>query len=184
MVNVIELVTGLFRKPVVAAAAANSDVAPVVATPAVDNVAKFVELVRALDHDNNIEVGHTSYLDKPVRDRLFTGTDCHGRVFVNLPITITASEKISAQLSKRNAEVWKNSAFVVFQRYTDNKRTFVLGGNTQSMPNFLGEDNEDFSMLEKLLAGETLRFHETMYTADYKTVLDNPDSWVEITLKR
>ena len=111
-------------------------------------------------------------LDRPMANlvvgtRLFTGHDASGCVFVNLPIRITKAydRKI----------VTSNTAFTVSQRDRDYE-FFALGGEPYPLhDDSFFVDSNDLSNLEKLLAGETLRFHENRYTGD--TVSDNPDRW-------
>jgi len=146
------------------------------------NVTDFLALMTrfAVPVNNEIAIdSFTEYLDKPVADRLFTGTDTHGRVFVNIPITHVASDDV-ASLAQR----FDNKAFVIFQRHADNDTIFVKGGPVLLLQDKItGDGFNDLSNLEKLLDGETLRFHTTRWTPDGGSVI-NPLQWVEIALKR
>jgi hypothetical protein len=138
--------------------------------------------------NHNIAVGSTGYLDKPVKGHLFHGVDKSGRVFVNLPITVVASElrflgsnqdRMTAGLKPR--ENLQKTAFVVFQRYSDNDM-FVLGREPTPMnaDNPLGENHKDLSLVEKLLSGETVRFYDWKY--EDGTSFANPDNWIDVAL--
>lgn len=138
--------------------------------------------------NNNIVVGATGYLDKPINGNLFHGVDKYGRVFINLPITVVLSEsrfltrkqdRVAAGMKPR--ENLQRTAFVVFQRYSDNDM-FVLGGDPTPMnaDNPLGENHKDLSLVEKLLSGETVRFNDWSY-ADGNCVAD-PDNWIDVAL--
>jgi hypothetical protein len=75
----------------------------------------------------------------------------------------------------------QKTAFVVFQRYTDSD-IFVLGREPTPMnaDNPLGENHKDLSLVEKLLAGKTLRFLDWMYV-DGDCIAD-PDNWIDVAL--
>ena len=127
---------------------------------------------------NEVRVGSTGYLDKPVTDKLYTGVDPHDRVFVNIPIIATRSYHGDAET--------KNTAFTVFQRYTSDDMIFVLGCHLAPMQreNFLLDEKGcmDLSNLSKLLAGETLKFFADRYHED--VLVTDENNWIEITLQK
>ena len=131
---------------------------------------------------NKIEVGPTDYLDVVDPDRgTFVGADKHGRAFVHIAITayrvVNGGDPTVCGVRR---------AFTVFQRYVDSENIFVVGRNPFPMTrdNFIltpaGE--HDFSKLEKLLSGETLRFHDTKWTGN--NFSEDPKNYIELTITR
>jgi hypothetical protein len=145
------------------------------------NTAHFAALMTKynIDRDDIITIGGTGYLDKPVDGRLFQGHDAHGRAFVNLPITVTAStQALESYLHNWKDGSWRETAFTVFQRYSNRDVVFAIGGQLPPMSvwNFLGNEVNDLTTLDALLGNKTLRFHFDEAR--------NPDNWIEITLRR
>ncbi len=140
----------------------------------------FAQLMTAygIPVDNQIAIGHTGYLDSPIRHKLFTGHDEPGRAFINLPVKVTvAPGHIDRLYSKR-----PNQAFIVFQRYTEANSIFTTGGSLDPMEchTLLGQNLRDFTQLVALLNGQTLRFHETKY--EHGNAFDDPDRYIDIVL--
>ena len=150
----------------------------------IDRVRELTDLMvnTGIEVDNNIEIGPTLYLDKPVPSRLFTGKDTYGRVFVNLPVLVTRISR-STEGDQCVTDV-APTAFTVFQRYTDNVEHFMLGGQPHDLlgEKFLSLDDEKpmFDKLSQLLAGKTLKFNTPMLYGDTD---ENPDEWLEIQIK-
>jgi hypothetical protein len=146
------------------------------------NVTDFLALMTkfAVPVKNEIAIdSFTEYLNRPVSDQLFTGTDAKGRVFINLPITHVASDAVAD-----TAKNFDNQGLVIFQRHAHNDTIFVKGGPVLLLQDKItGDTFDDLSNLEKLLNGETLRFHTTRWTP-YGGSVEDPLQWVEITLKR
>jgi len=123
--------------------------------------------------------------------RCFFGRSYRCGVFVNLAVTIAASSEIEREYDEwANSDEdhldWRNDAFRVYQRYMDNDSLFSVYGEIEQLSsphNLLGDNLDDFTKLEQLLSGETLRFHDLgRYVNGEQT--NNPDRWIEITLKR
>lgn len=132
-------------------------------------------------------IGATGYLDKALKGQFFHGIDEAGRVFVNVPIIVVMDDAHFAErdaIRKNGAPNRRERAFTVFQRWENDSNTFATG-NEETLMNrdgFLGESYTDLSLLDRLLSGETLRFHE--YTYSGKERLADPNEWIDVTLDR
>ena len=147
-------------------------------------MAQFNELMRtfAVATCNEIEVGHTGYLDRPVAGKLFAGKDDHGRVFVNLPLYIDESPTMTAMRTANGRRKSNSEGFVFFQRYTDNQNKFVVGGlRFPLMRDIMGADSKDLTNLTRILNGETVRFYEHTYT-DGVDVRDDA-VWIDVSMQ-
>jgi len=129
--------------------------------------------------------------DKPVNHKTFAGRGDKGGIFVNFAVTLAGSSEIESEQdewakSDEDHLDWRNDAFRVYQRYMDNDSLFSVYGEIEQLSsphNLLGDNLDDFTKLEQLLSGETLRFHDLgRYVNGEQT--NNPDRWIEITLKR
>jgi len=156
--------------------------------PVVEDFKAMMSKFNVPFNDNSLVVGATGYLDKPINGDLFHGVDKYGRVYINLPITVVLSEsrfltrnqdRVTAGMKPR--ENLQRTAFVVFQRYNDTDM-FVLGGDPTPMSadNPLGENHKDLSLVEKLLSGETVRFHDWQYKDG--GCFSDPDNWIDVAV--
>lgn len=129
----------------------------------------------------------TEYLDKPVKNELFYGYDAKGRIFVNIPLVGNCSPEMEKHYATTEHE-WRNTAFTVFQRYTNIRDMFALGGELYPMSyqKILGDNTNDLTKLEEILAGNTPRFFVGRYvTKDGELVWeDDADRWLEVTLQK
>jgi len=150
-----------------------------------NTVTDFIAMMRrfAITRDNTITVSDAGYLDTPIADRLFTGKDPDGRVFVNLPLAVTDSTS-GVVMYDRRCQVRTDTAITVFQRRAEDDNLFITGGGPESIDDhaFLGTQFNDLSRLEQLLAGETVRFYPIPCIAE--TTVTDQDHWIEISLKR
>jgi hypothetical protein len=143
--------------------------------------------------EDTIEVGldpnHFSDLvPRSVRNKLFMGHDQSGRLFVNLPLIIKGSDDFETRYKHvpptGHDKDWHNSAVVLFQRWDGRLDTLSIAGEIHLMKieKFVGNFYDNLVMLEKLLQSETLRFHSV--TCHNKKEIDNPDFWIDVSLKR
>ena len=153
----------------------------------IDTLAKFDALMLKYNVSSDYRTDVSNPIETPDIDHLFHGTDFHCRAYVNLPIVVASEfrflgsnqDRMTAGLKPR--ENLQKTAFVVFQRYTDSD-IFVLGGEPRPMDadEPLGTDHRDLSLVEDLLAGKTVRFHDWRY--EHGDCIVDPDNWIDVAL--
>ena len=163
----------------------DSSPAPMPVSSKLSALVKFKNLMQkyAVPVDNNIEVGGTCYLDKPVIGRLFTGIDNHGRAFINIPVKIKYSDTPNA--------VPTRVTFTVFQRYTTREDAFVMGRAPTGIDRdtFLSLEvipEGSFATLEVILSGRmvTLTHAQDVYIETPRSVKVYIDTDVAIASKQ
>ena len=132
-------------------------------------------------------MGDKNPIETPDIDYLFHSKDAHGRVYVNLPLVIVMSEgrfAIHRRHALRNGlPNIQQSAITVYQQFPGEKSNFVLGGTAIMNGNFpLGMYGDDLTLVEKLLAGETIRFHEYDYVDGNSPCIASPTDWIDVKL--
>lgn len=127
----------------------------------------------AVPRNDTITIGHTDYLDKPVRGKFFWGHDERSRVFINIPVAFHHNDADFDPGTKLPS----TGTFIVFQRYINNDNIFTTGGDAADifdMYEFLDEDLDNLTHLENLLGGQTIEIRGT-YATGHR---------VKITLKK
>lgn len=128
-----------------------------------------------------------------LHDCLCFGQDSHCRFFINLPVTTVYSEALSLVPRHDTCSIIEtfliDSHFVIFLGNTHRDDVFCL---SHVFPNqiceILGPEFNDFTILEKLLCGETFRF--LMKSADNgiwvlpEDTINHPDYYIDISLRR
>ena len=124
--------------------------------------------------------------DKTTSNTLYHNTDKHGRVFVNLPIAVDGSSDImkDREFMADEGEDSTHATFIIRQRYVDSAIFSITGADDLDPMGphaLLGNDLDNFTKLEKLLSGETLRFYESG-----RAINDNDkyNRWIEISLRK
>jgi hypothetical protein len=121
-------------------------------------------------------------LDEPIEGEFFHGKDNHGRVFVNLPVTVEAKGEHERKytIGRRG----NTRTFIVCQRWANHDGVFVATEEPAGMNDLdlLGENRNDLTYLGVLLSGQPLTFYATKWVGDVP--MDDPDNWIKITLAR
>jgi hypothetical protein len=139
-------------------------------------VKQFADLItkHAVPVDNTVIAGPTDYPTTATPERLYTGTDDHSRVFINLPLSLIYATGGTRVIS-----------IMVFQRYTDDDGTFCLSGDSEQrmcredlLHDIRGCTN--FQKLNILLSGGSLRFYN--HTAGENGVEHDLNDWVDVKL--
>ena len=150
----------------------------------VTNLDKFNALIAKhgirIDDTAAIRVGATDYLDNPIVGKTFAGIDPSGRAFINVSVV---GHVVSC--GTVDVEAGDHFAFIVFQRYFGNEEIFAIGGEPYpiSRDNLLligKNDEHDFSKPDRLLSGESIKFHQVGYKDGKPT--DDPDNFIEVMI--
>jgi hypothetical protein len=148
-------------------------------TPVIDNLTLFNALMLkySVPVNNQLSLDQTYEFGKAVKGKLFCGIAHNGLAFINLPITMVPSPATKASVNDA-AFNWNDLAFIIIQHYPDRKDIFMPNDLPYGIqaPEVLGSDYNDLTTLEKLLAGETVRFHDRRDGA--------ADMWTDVTLAR
>lgn len=110
--------------------------------------------------------------------------------FANLDLVVNGSGDVlealnwDAQDRSRDGD-YHDQTIRIYQRHYDSEIFSITGidhMDPMSPQSLLGRDLTDFSKLEKLLVGETLRFYAVGRNVDGNST-DDRNRWIEITLK-